>query len=96
MILEVGDIIEIRNKQATICYTTTIDKTNYICVSFENKELEYNIYKYKFEDTKLLVAEVTDQEEIKPVLETFIKEGLKEYGLPKELEVIYSKIENKE
>ena len=34
MILEGGDIIEIKNQPATICYTTFINETNYICVSF--------------------------------------------------------------
>ena len=43
--IEIGDIIEIGGKQATICYKTTQNNVNYICVAFEEKP-QYDIYKY--------------------------------------------------
>lgn len=92
MKLNVGDVIEIEEKTATICYETKHNNTDYICVAFEENEVVFDIYKYKFDQEKLLVAKVRNDLELLSVLKIFINEGLSEYGLPKELEDAYSKV----
>lgn len=97
MMLNVGDTIEIAGKQATVCYTTKYNDNNYICVAFETDKIEYNVYKYKYDGDRLLVAEVTNEEEMKNVLAIFVNEGIEEYGVPEELQKILDKIaENNE
>ena len=91
--IEVGDIIEIGGKSATVCYTTIYNNHKYMCVAFEDGQLYYDIYDYKDEDGKLLVAKVTEKEELTPVLDIFLKEGLDEYGLPEELKKLFEGLE---
>lgn len=88
--LNIGDDIAIGGREATVCYLTEYNGKRYTCVAFEMPEVEYKIYDYKFEGEKLLVREVTNPEEIRPVLTIFIKEGLEEYGLPPELEEAFA------
>ena len=90
--LNIGDVIAISGKEATVCYVTQYNGRNYTCVAFETPELEYAIYDYKYEGEKLLVAKVEDPNEIEPVLSIFIKEGLDEYGLPPELEEVFANL----
>ena len=92
--VEVGDVIEIGGKQATVCYTTFYNDLNYMCVAFEDEQLRYDIYAYKNQDGKLMVARVTEEEELTPVLGIFLKEGLEEYGLPEELQEIFDKLDD--
>lgn len=91
MKLNVGDIVEIEGKTATICYTMEHNNTHYICVAFEETKVRFEIYKYKFDQKKLLVAKVNDKLELFEALKTFTNEGISEYGLPKELEEMYIK-----
>ncbi len=90
--LNVGDTIAIGGREATVCYLTEYNGKNYTCVAFEMPELAYKMYDYKYEGEKLLVKEVTDPEEIQPVLSIFIREGLEEYGLPPELEEVFANL----
>lgn len=92
MKLNVGDVLEIEGKIATVCYTTVHNNTDYICVAFEEEEVNFDFFKYKYEDRKLLVAKVKDEVELFPVLKTFVNEGLSQYGLPEELDKLYSKL----
>lgn len=85
MMLNDGDEIIIRGRKATVCYNTKYNGEDYICVAFESDKIEYDIYKYKIEGEKLLVSNELSQDEIKNVLCIFVKEGLDEYGLPKEM-----------
>lgn len=85
MKLDVGDVIEIGGKEATICFTANYNQENYICVAFEEEKIRYEIYKYKFEQEKLQVAKVDDKEEAKPVLKIMVEEGIDEYDIPEEL-----------
>ena len=88
MKLEIGDIIEIRGKEATVCYETTYEGRKYICVAFTEDKVQYDIYKYKYEGKKLLVAKVEDEEELTEVLKIFVQEGIEEYGVPEEIKPI--------
>ena len=86
--LEVGDEIQIGGRDATVCYHTIYNNAKYICIAFTGEHIQYDIYEYKNEDGKLLVAKVEDPEELNGVLQIFINEGLDEYGLPEELETV--------
>lgn len=87
MNLNVGDIIEIRGKEATVCYTTEHNEKKYICVSFEkNGKISFELFEYKFEDNKLLVTDELDNLEKIAIMKIFIQEGLSEYELPEELQ----------
>ena len=90
--LNIGDVIAIGGREATVCYLTQVNGRNYTCVAFETPELEYAIYDYKYEGEKLLVAKVEDQNEMDQVLPIFIEEGLNEYGLPPELEEVFANL----
>ena len=90
MKLKVADIVEIGGKQATVCFETTYNSVNYICVAFEKPQLRYEIYKYKYENDKLLVAKVTRENELTPVMKIFVEEGIKEQGVPEELKKYFS------
>ena len=92
MNLEVADTIEIGGKQATVCFKTIYNDKNYICVAFEEGQLRYEIYKYKIENDKLMVSKVTNEKELTPVMEIFVKEGIKESGVPKEVEKFLSEL----
>ncbi len=96
MMLSIGDTLMIGGREATVCYMTQYYGNNYICVAFEQPQLEYLIYDYKYENGKLLVAKVTDPNEIRPVLSIFINEGLEQYGIPPELEDMLSQIPDTE
>lgn len=91
--INVGDVVEIGGKEATVCYTTTYNEQKYMCVAFEEEQVKYDIYAYK-DDDKLMVAKVTDEEELTPVLKIFFEEGLNEYGLPPELQEAFENVEN--
>ena len=92
--IEVGDVIEIGGKEATVCYTTIYNEQKYMCVAFEEEQLRYDIYAYKDDEGKLMVSKVTDEAEMTPVLGIFLKEGLDEYGLPEELQEVFNNMEN--
>lgn len=94
--INVGDTLQIGGRNATVCYTTEYEGINYICVAFEEDKIEYDLYKYKYDNEKLLVSNEIGEEEAKKVMEVFIKEGLDEYGLPEELESILDKIDENE
>lgn len=88
--LNEGEMLEIDNKIGTICFEDNIDGYNYICIAFENEDkVSFEIYEYKYEEDKLLVGNVEDEEEMKEVLKTFIKNNSEEIILPKELEEKY-------
>lgn len=89
MKLNVGDIIEIKNEKCTICYETELNNERYICVAFERDIVYYDIYKYKFENDKLLVSQVTNEDEVKKVLDIFVEEGIDQFGLQEDLERIF-------
>ena len=93
MILNVGDVIEIRNKQATICFEAPYKENRYICVAFSNDNIQYDIYKYKEENQKLLVAKVIDKQELEEVTKLFIKEEVEKSGIPQEIEPILDYLE---
>lgn len=92
MNLNVTDIIEIGGEQATVCFKTTYNDENYICVAFEEKQLRFEIYKYKYENDKLMVSKVVDEKELTPVMGIFLKEGINESGVPKEVEKFLSEL----
>ena len=71
-----GDIIQISQQNATVCFNTTYNNLNYICVAFDQKPIRYEIYEYKYENERLLVGKVEDSEELRPVLQRFIVQGL--------------------
>ena len=91
--LNVGDTIQIGDKNATVCYTAKYNEENYICVAFETDKIEYNIYKYIYDNDNLLVSDVIPENDMREVLTLFVKEGLDEYGLPEELEEIFAEVD---
>lgn len=96
MILNEGDIVEIRGRKATVCYVTKYNEKNYICVSFEEKEnVSFELFEYIFENGKLLVTDDLTDIETMAILKVFIQEGMNEYGLPEKLQNIYNKIADK-
>ena len=78
-----GYEVEIRGRKGTVCYNTEYNNEKYICVGFTDDGLKYEIYRYKFEDDKFLVSKVDNQEELLPVMQIFLRQGLSEVGLPK-------------
>lgn len=95
MMLELGDTLEIGGRECTICYKAVYNNTNYVCVAFENQTLEYDLYKYKYDNEKLMVSKVENLNEMTEVMKLFVNEGIDEYGIPEELEHIISKIQDK-
>lgn len=93
MILNIGDVIEIKNRQATVCYENTYQGARYICVFFSGENPQYSVYKYKEENNKLLVSQVEDEEELIEIMKIFIKEGVDESGIPEELDSILDYIQ---
>ena len=91
--LEEGDVIEIGGNQATVCFKHEEDDKKYICVAFTKPSVKYELYKYKYEDKKLLVAKLTDQEEKNKLMQIFVKKGIDEVGIPEELTKIFDKQE---
>lgn len=94
MKLNIGDVIEIKNRQATVCYENIYQGTRYICVFFSGESPQYSVYKYKEEDNKLLVSQVEDEKELIEIMKIFIKEGVEESGIPKELDSILDYLQN--
>ena len=92
--LNIGDIIEIRGKQAIVCFHTSYNDNNYICVFFEEEKI-YDIYKYKIENEKLKVLRPQDKEETTIVLNIFLEEAINEYGIPENLNPIIDYLERK-
>ena len=91
-LLEVGDVIQIGGRNATICFITKYNNENYICVAFDGEKIEYNIYKYIFNNDKLLVSKDISQDDMKEVLRIFMEQGLDEYGIPKGFEQVFQAI----
>ncbi len=96
MKLNVGDVIEIGNKEATVCYENSYQEKRYICVFFSDKNPQYCVYKYKIEDNKLLVSQVEDKLELEEIMKIFIKDGIDEFGISDELNTILDYLEKKE
>ena len=92
--IEVGDVVEIGGKEATVCYTTVYNNHKYMCVAFEDGQLHYDVYDYLDDDGRLQVAKVTEEAELTPVLGIFLQEGLEEYGLPEELQEVFDNMDN--
>lgn len=95
MKVEVGDIIEIKGKQAIVCFETIYNNENYICVAFEENNIAYDIYKWRINNDKLQVAKVTNDQELSHVISVFLKESVEENPDKENLEVILSKIAEK-
>lgn len=95
MKVEVGDIIEIKGKQAIVCFETIYNDENYICVAFEEDSIAYDIYKWRINNDKLQVAKVENNQELSHVLSVFLKESVEENPDKENLEGILSKIAEK-
>ena len=93
--LNVGETLEIEGREVLVCFTETYNDTNYFCSSYdENDKVVFNIYKYKFDNDKLMVAEVTDEEELKPVVGLITSEAIDQYGLPEDFSAELEKFLN--
>ena len=92
--LNIRDIIEIRGKQAIVCFHTSYNGNNYVCVFFEEEKI-YDIYKYKIENEKLMVLRPQDKEETTTVLNIFLEEAINKYGIPENLNPIIDYLERK-
>ena len=91
--LSVGDLIEIRGQEAIVCFETKYNNENYICVAMNEDNPVYEIYKYKIEDDRLMVAHLTTDEEVAPIIKIFVEEEINQNGLPEELQRIFDSIE---
>lgn len=92
MNVDVGDIIEIGGKTAIVCFETNYNDENYICVAFENNVVEYDIYKWRFQNDRFQVAKVINEEELSNVLKVFLDESVRESDSPDELKGLFAKI----
>lgn len=92
MKIDIGDVIEIGGKTAMVCFETNYNDENYICVAFENNDLEYDIYKWRFQNDKFQVAKVVNEEDLSIVLKVFVDESIKESDSPDELRRLFAKI----
>lgn len=92
--LNIGDIIEIRGKQAIVCFHTNYNDNNYVCVFFEEEKI-YDVYRYKIENEKLKVLRPQDKEETTTVLNIFLEEAINKYGIPEDLNPIIDYLERK-
>ena len=92
--LNIGDIIEIRGKQAIVCFHTNYNDNNYVCVFFEEEKI-YDVYRYKIENEKLMVLRPQDKEETTTVLNIFLEEAINKYGIPENLNPIIDYLERK-
>lgn len=92
--LEDGDVIEIGGKQGTVCFTAEYNNEKYICIGFVGNDLKYEVYSYKYEGEKLLVAKIEDPTELTEVMKIFINKGLDEVGLPEKFEGIFDEENN--
>ena len=95
MKVEIGDIIEIKGKQAIVCFETTFNNEKYICVAFEDKTIAYDMYKWRIQNEKLQVAKVTDNYELSNVLSVFLKESIDEDPNNNKLKDLIAKIAEK-
>lgn len=82
--LNIGDVIEIHGDKCTVIHHTIKNDIKYICVEFMSETPKFNIYTYIYDNDKLLVAEITDVEELKPLIEEFMKEEIDENNLEDE------------
>ena len=92
MILNVGDILEIRGEEVIVCFSNVYNNEKYICVA--NSSDKFNIYKYKIEDKKLMIADVINKKELNEVLKIFLKEAMDNHGNTKEIEDIFKQFDN--
>lgn len=90
--LDVGDVLEIRGKQVTVCFSTEYNNQKYICVADASEK--FDIFKYKLENDKLLIADVVKGNDLDEVLKIFIKESVDKHGIPKEAEPILDYLES--
>lgn len=84
-----GDVIEIGGRQGTVCFNTIYNNEKYICVGFLDNGLKYEIYSYKYEGEKLMVAKVTEEKEVMPLMQIFVDQGLDEVGMPEKFEGLF-------
>ena len=92
MNLKDGDRIEVGGETGIVCFTTEFEGDKYICVAFENENPRFEIYEYKYENEKLLVGKVEDEEEMKEVLKLFFQEGIEKNGLPDNITSEFEKL----
>ena len=83
--LNIGDLIEIRGKEALVCFLAEYEGDKYLCASFEEEKIRIEIYKYKFEDNKFFVSKVEDEEELKATMGIFFEQSVEEFGIPEEI-----------
>lgn len=95
MKVDIGDVIEIGGKNALVCFETTYNSENYICVAFENNDVEYDIYKWRFQNDKFQVAKVVKEDELSNVLKVFLDESVSESDSPEELKKLLARISEK-
>lgn len=79
--LEVGDVINVHGKEGLVCFEKLYAGDRYICLSFGDNPIVYEVYKYKYVDDKLLVHKLEDSKELGILLGEFTKESVSEFGL---------------
>ena len=95
--INVGDYLEIEGKEVLVCFSLSHNNVNYFCSSYdEDGKVYFDIYKYKTENEKLMVAKVKDEEELKPVVQKITAEAIEEFGLPSDFEEALKKFLIKE
>lgn len=84
--LEVGDVIKVHGEEGIVCFEKLYAGDRYICLSFGEEPIIYEVYKYKYENDKLMVHKLEDSKELGIILGEFTKESVSEFGLLKSLE----------
>ncbi len=84
--VEVDELLEIHDEVGKVCYKTSIDDKNYICVGFfregnEENKLEFKFFETKEEDGKLLTREIVEPDILQKLISEFTVEILEKTGL---------------
>ncbi len=86
--LEVGDTVQIHGKEGVVCFEKLEAGERYVCVAFGEKPITYEIYKYKYENDKLLVKKIDDSDELGSIIGEFTKESVRDYGMLESLKPV--------
>ena len=73
--IEIGDEFNVKGSIGIVCFKGNYYNQDYICIVFE-KEKKFGIYKVKYDEDKILVAEEKDKDKCAFVLSNFVTEDI--------------------
>lgn len=78
--IEIGDEFDVNGNLGIVCFKGIYYNQDYICIAFE-KENKFEIYKVKYKENKVFVAEEKNQEKYAYVLSNFVTDNIVENKL---------------